>query len=200
MPRTSLRREHAFFTIGLLVGLIVFALFRFVTYIEPAHYHANFAVFINDDRDKFDGPGFYEATTACSSSGSSSAAHRAHMHDQVNNVVHVHEEAVTWGMFFENIGYSVGERHLATNTELFTESNDQLVRFMLNGEEVDNVANKTIESEDQLLVSVTSPGANIAREYAKVDDSAKVFNSKADPAACSGSTSAFELRLKNIYE
>lgn len=200
MPKQTLQREHVFFTIGLLVGIIVFALFRFISFVEPTHYHANFAVFINGQRETFDGPGFYESVTACSETDTPTPAHRAHMHDRVNNVAHVHEDAVTWGMFFENIGYSVGERHLGTNTELFSEDNEQAVRFMLNGEEVDDIANTVITSEDKLLVSVTAPDVSLASEYAKVDDSAGEFNSKADPATCTGSTTPFELRLKNIYE
>jgi len=200
MAKKLFSREQAFFSLGILVGLSILALARFISYQPPTHYHANFAVFINGERDKFDGPGFYEAVTACTTNDTLTPAHRAHMHNHVNNVTHVHEPAVTWGMFFENIGYSIGAHHLATNTKIYSETDSQAVRFILNGEELDSVTNKVIESEDQLLVSVDKPNSNLSSQIKQIANSAGEYNAKPDPASCSGASNQFLDRLQSIYK
>src|SRR5476651_440128 len=96
--------------LGMVIGVLVLGAIRFVAYSAPdeVHYHANFAVFINGQKEQFKDPGLYEETSMCTISTTKTPMERAHMHDQVNNVVHVEDSAVTWGQFFENIGWTVG--------------------------------------------------------------------------------------------
>jgi hypothetical protein len=66
----------------LLLGAAIMLGARFVTY-KPAdkvHYHANFALFINGQREQFNGPAYYTETQLCQVSSIVTPIERAHMH------------------------------------------------------------------------------------------------------------------------
>src|SRR5439155_147962 len=93
-----------------LFGLLLMVVFRFIVY-KPntVHYHANFALYINGQRDQFQGPGYYEEVTACMNNHSGDPKTRVHMHNNVNSVVHVHDDGATWGQLFANLGYTLSD-------------------------------------------------------------------------------------------
>ena len=98
-------RKRYILLIGVIVGLIAFGAYRFVSYDpEHTHYHANFAVVIDNQKEEFESFSYYEELTGCSIDTAPTAKGRVHMHEPENSVVHVHDEAVTWGHFFENLG------------------------------------------------------------------------------------------------
>ena len=52
--------------IGFILGVVWFVAARYVTYKNTAtHYHANFALYINGQPDKFDNFTFYEEVQSC---------------------------------------------------------------------------------------------------------------------------------------
>lgn len=108
--------QSVWFAGGLLLGVVVLLAIRFVTYNPPSvHYHANFAVYIDGQRELFKGPQYYQEVAACTLTDSISLPQqRAHMHDNINSVVHVHDHAVTWGQFFENLGWYIGPNFIET--------------------------------------------------------------------------------------
>jgi hypothetical protein len=85
------------------------------------HYHANFAVYINGQQEQFKGMKYYEETAAqtCTLEKIDDPAERAHMHDNVNNVVHVEDHLVTWGNFFQNLGWGLGDDYLKTADNVY---------------------------------------------------------------------------------
>src|SRR5450432_3603881 len=85
--------------IGIIVGVLALLVVRYFTYNPPrVHYHANFAVYINGQQEQFKDNFYYESeASACTATGNITPPDRAHMHDHINNVVHVHDHAVTWG-------------------------------------------------------------------------------------------------------
>jgi hypothetical protein len=174
---------------------------RFVTLNKKeVHYHANFAVFVDGERLAFDNFTFYEEVAACGGNGIDSPKIRAHMHDQINHVVHVHDNGVTWGHFFANIGFANGDNVFKTNDEVFVEDKNTEIIFVLNGEQVDTTANRTIGDEDVLLVSVNTSKIseqNLNEQYEQIDQDADIYNQNEDPSACSGGNPlTFTERLK----
>jgi len=76
----------------LLLGAAVVLGIRFATYkVNSVHYHANFALYINGQREEFKGMGYYTEVEMCKLDTTMVPSERAHMHDNVNNVVHVEE-------------------------------------------------------------------------------------------------------------
>lgn len=176
--------------IGFLVGVIWLVSLRVVLAKNTSpHYHANFAVFVNGERLKFEGPTFYEEITACSDDQSSDPKTRAHMHSNVSYLVHVHDDLVTWGNFFANLRYGVSDKALTLDDVVLVDGqNNNQLSFVLNGQQIDSVANKVINSEDRLLISYgQADSSQLNDQFNQVEQDAKDYNQKQDPASCSGS-------------
>lgn len=168
---------------GLVIGVRMLSLRD-----NHTHYHANFGLYINGTRDEFNNFTFYEEVTSCAGNDKNNPKLRTHMHNNVNYVVHVHDEAVTWGAFFANLGYTLGNDMIKTDDGLFVEGqDDKKLTFWLNGEPASSVYNKTIADDDLLLVSYGSDDESVLqKQNAAIVDDAKKYDETADPAACSG--------------
>jgi hypothetical protein len=172
-----------------LLGIVFLIAVRFVLYTDDSvHYHANFAVFVNGEREQFDNFTFYEEIQSCGGDNLNNPKIRVHMHDQINHVVHVHDDASTWGHLFANIGMTAGDTLFKTVEETYVKGvDDTELRYLLNGDEVQTIANRTIESEDVLLISIGSPTDEIMQEqYSEITQDAGEYNERADPSACTG--------------
>ncbi len=171
------------------VGILCFSALRFLlVHKNEVHYHANFAVFINGNREKFDNFTFYEEVASCDSSELNNPKHRAHLHDNVNGVVHVHEAAVTWGAMFANLGFTLGNKALVTDKVVFVDEVDgKKLQFVLNGKPVDTVENRVIQSEDALLITYGNDvQATVSQQYGQIAHTAAGYNAQKDPNACTG--------------
>jgi hypothetical protein len=186
--------------IGFVIGLLALAAVRFVTYKDSAvHYHANFTVYVNGDREEFKDPAYYEEISACSSDFDR-PQHRAHLHDNINDVVHVHDQAVTWGDLFNNLGWNIGSTFISTPTKLYSDTDSGHLMIMLNGQSVASIANKVIGDKDRLLISYGKMDAKeLQTQIDSVAKTAEQVDKTADPATCSGpETSGWRARLNNI--
>lgn len=182
-----------------LASFIWITAVRFVLYNPTTtHYHANFAIYINGEREMFDSFVFYEEVTQCGGDAED-PKRRTHMHDDIPDVVHVHDEEVTWGHFFANLGFTLGNRAISTRSETLVEGPDNDFSFILNGEEISQIANRIIGDEDRLLIDLGSSDKAVTQSrYDKVAKTAAAYNETADPSACSGSEvdTSFTERLK----
>ena len=189
--------------VGFLIGALLILGVRYFSY-QPAatHYHANFAIFINGQRELFKDTFYYEAVGPSCNAGEQMTPHeRAHMHDQVNDVVHVHDHAVTWGQFFINLGWDVNPMFVKTPTALLAADSAHKVTFMLNGRVEPNIQNLLIGDKDKLLVDYgASSSATLEQEYKAVPDSAAKYDASKDPAACGGAAApSARDRLKHLF-
>ena len=188
--------------IGLLAGFLwLVALRFFLVKVPETHYHANFAVYIDGTREEFKDFTYYEEIAACSSDYADNPKGRTHMHNQVNDVIHVHDKRVTYGNFFQNIGWSVGQGYIVTRDgKVLQSGNGKDVKFIINGQEVSNIMNRVIVSEDRLLVSYGDATTDFDTQFNTVASTAAEVNGKQDPASCSGLNGAqhasFKERLK----
>ncbi|MFZ1323820.1 MAG: hypothetical protein WAQ57_01510 [Candidatus Saccharimonadales bacterium] len=196
---TSMQRSTLIHTgvVFLLGALFVFCL-RFILVEKiSTHYHANFAVYVNGEREKFDDPSFYEEVSSCSVSHANPKA-MAHMHDNVSHVVHVHDDASTWGLFFQNLSFGVSREALLTDAGLFVDGQDgNKLTYLLNGQIVSNIAGRVIGSEDVLLVDYGKTDTDtINSRYEDITRDAGEYNKRNYPSACTGSkTEPFKDRL-----
>ena len=186
--------------LGFVIGLLVFATVRFVSYRDTAvHYHANFAVYINGVREEFKDPAYYEEISVCTTDFDR-PQHRVHLHGKINDVVHVHDSAVTWSDLFANLGWGVGSNYVQTLAQLYTNSDQGHVMYMLNGQSVVSIANKVIGDKDRLLVSYGLMNASeLQKEVDSVSGTAAEVDREVDPAACAGpEDTGWRARLNNI--
>ncbi|MFZ2546035.1 MAG: hypothetical protein WAW62_03350 [Candidatus Saccharimonas aalborgensis] len=189
---------------GVLIGMLVILGIRFVSYEPPkeVHYHANFAVYNDGKQEQFSNPLLYEEISECSISTEKKPGERAHLHENIKDVVHVEDSAVTWGNFFQNINWNVSDKYLDTSEDLLVNTETKKVTYVLNGEEVSNITNKVIGDKDRLLVSYgTATKDEINKQFSTVASSAEKYNATKDPASCSGghSEDGIKDRLNHLF-
>ena len=200
----SFSRNQILAVVGaFLFGVFLLVALRFITYKDTSlHYHANFAVFVDNERLALDNFTFYEEVQSCSSDNAGNPRTRVHMHDQVNNIAHVHDSGATWGHFFANIGMTAGDTLFKTDKQTYVEGQNNVnIRYLLNDKEVQTIANRTIESEDTLLISIGNPtDKKLQEQYSQINSNAKEYNQKPDPSSCSGGQpEGFWPRLKQAF-
>lgn len=184
---------------GFVFGLLFLVALRFAAIKDThVHYHANFALYVNGVRDEFASPTFYEETQSCSADEIGPKA-RVHMHDQKSQVVHIHDDGVTWGHLFANLGYGLSGKAVQTDKGVFSDGQDgNKLTFILNGKKIESMANETIMSEDVLLINYgRDDEKTLQSRFESIEKSAAGYNAKSDPSTCSGSNPlTFTERLK----
>jgi hypothetical protein len=196
--------KWAYLIYGLLLAFVVLLGIRFITYNpHKVHYHANFAVYINGQQELFKDPTYYEEVALCNT-GSMTPQARTHMHDEEAGVIHVHDDAVTWGQFFENLGWEIGPDFVHTRDKLYVADDTNKLNVLLNGQnltDVTNITNQVIHDRDRLLVSYGAiDQATLDHEYATVPNNAAEVDKKQDPASCAGAdTVTLHDRLSHLF-
>ncbi len=181
------------FIIGLVIGATAILAIRFVSYKpEHTHYHANFAVYLNGNKFEFKGNQYYQEVAICSAShGINSPQQRAHLHDNINSVVHIHDHATTWGQFFENLGWYVGPDFVQTDSgTLYKADGNNKLHIMIDGQDYTDltpITNTVIKDDSRLLVSFGDiTDANLKQEYNSIPATAKHYDETTDPKSCAG--------------
>lgn len=186
------KRKLALLLYGLLLGALAIFGIRFFTYSpDHTHYHANFQVYINGQREQFKDAAYYEDVATCSAYSNLTPKERAHMHGEVNDVIHVHDHAVTWGQFFTNIGWFVGDDFMKTKDDtMYMADGNKKLHIMLNGQDYTDltpITNMQIGDQDRLLISFGDiSDKTLQTEYDGVKNNAKKADETQDPASCSG--------------
>lgn len=186
---SHIQKYSIVFGMGLLVALIATTAIRYALIKDTAvHYHANFALYINGQEDPFKSFTFYEEIAACDTHELDNPKPKAHMHDQNAHLVHVHAHGMTWGYFFTNLGYTLGDNLIKTDNGVFIAGDDgNQLTFYLNGQKVDHIAGSVIKSEDVLLINYGKDSdATLKQRYDSIPRDAHKANLTKDPAACSG--------------
>ena len=183
-----------FIGVGCLVlGAALVMGIRFATYkSDGIHYHANFAVYVNGQREEFKDASYYTEVEACVDNSTMVPAERTHMHDKINNVIHVEDHAVTWGQFFQNLGWSLGPNYIVNKAGVMYEENgSNKLNLVLNGQDYTDfggLQNTVIRDQDKLLVGFGDENqATLKQEYSSIPSSAKHYDVTPDPASCGGS-------------
>jgi hypothetical protein len=193
--------------LGILLGVLVLLTIRLATYKpEHVHYHANFAVYLNGQRFPFKAAQYYQEVAICSSShGITSPQQRAHMHDNVNDVVHVHDHAVTWGQFFNNFGWTIGPDLIETdNGTKYIADDTHKVHVLIDGQDytdLTSVANIVIKDRSKLLLSYGDQDEqSLQKEFKTIASTAQKHDESKDPASCSGQEAVpFNERLHHLF-
>lgn len=194
------------FIIGLAAGIVILggARFAFSPWQEPPHYHANWAVFVDGERLDLSDDRYMEDTSVCVAGDDVQAAQRVHMHEGVDDVVHVHHTGVTWGHFLSVLGFGLGADYLITadGRRLFDGADGRTIKFVVNGFVVPEIHNRVIQSGDRVLISYGPESTDrvLEEQFPRVASNAEEYNARYDPAGCSGAArpSLFD-RLRRAF-
>ncbi len=183
-----------------LLGALTLVAIRFATLDgDGVHYHANFSLYINGQKDEFKSFTFYEEVQACAADDANNIKARTHLHDNNPGLVHVHAGGVTWGQFFTNLGYTLSNKAMVTDKGVFAEDqNGNKLTFILNGQPIQAIEGKLINTEDVLLINYGNDDSKTLQgRYDQIPRDATKANTQYDPATCSGGRNiTFLERLK----
>jgi hypothetical protein len=204
LPKLAITKRTALVAMGsLFVGALIILGVRFFRYNpEQVHYHANFAVYINGGRESFKSPFYYEEVSgSCGLGKNVTPAQRTHLHDNVNDVIHIHDHGVTYGDLFMNIGWAVGSDFIKTPEGILQPDADHHITYLINGKEIADISTEVIHDEDRLLVDYGNTSAKtLQKESGSVTRSAHHYDITKDPAACLGNVKpTWKDRLKHLF-
>jgi hypothetical protein len=188
-------RNFAMVLLGVLLGVLAFGGVRYMAappleHAEPIHYHANFHLFLEGERVRFQEQRYMEDLATCRVDASLlSPADRVHLHQMIDDVVHVHAPGVTWGHFLTVLGYAVGEGVIVDDDGgIHAGSGGNQLTFVVNGQRASSLANLEVRSLDRVLIyhgpESTDPDSLDAL-HARVPDNADDYNaSHQDGVGC----------------
>lgn len=133
---------------------------------EPAfHEHADFALFLNGRQFDFSKEE-YMSNVPCSITRAGKVpvalAHGetetvrdyVHLHDRIGSVVHVHKKGITWHDFFHSLEMDFSDSLFVDDQgNRYENSDTHSFRFVVNGEEVQSLADREIRDLDQVLIT-----------------------------------------------
>ena len=133
------------FLLLLISAALIFYLFRNSKNREDQkeiHYHAGFLVYLNGVRQDFSGSQ-YMHIEPCSEENETHLENeqleKAHLHDGVGDVVHVHRESAIWGDLFQNIGFTFPDR--------------SILKAFSGGSELNNFLETPIKPYDSIIIA-----------------------------------------------
>lgn len=153
----------------------------------PPHYHANFALYINNERIDFSWDEYMEDIAGCSLTWKKYPKDRVHLHENNPDTIHVHSEWAAWGHFFANNAWYFDDSRILSNTDVeYVTLQDNRIRFVLNGMFVENPYNSLIHSEDRLFIYywTLSDEEILKLSESTVSKNAPEYNAKYDPGSC----------------
>ena len=174
--------------VGLFIGALTILGIRFVTYHENlVHYHANFSVYIDGKKQTFDSLMYY-LDGGCTMSTTMIPEGRAHLVKGIDDVVHVQDNAVTWGQFFENLGWYVGAYFMKVGATLHTTDGNTTLHIIINGPDytgLGGITNTTIKDKDRLLLSYGEENQTaVDEQYKAVPSTADTYDGMKSTSAC----------------
>ena len=179
--------------VGFGIGVLGLGLIRlvFLPAIEPVHYHANWAMWIDGKRVDFSADRYMEDVAACSADASNiTAPQRVHLHENNPDVVHVHHSGATWGHLIQNLGWGIGSDWVLTDErDLHEDGEGQRLTFILNGLFVPPAFNRVILPGDRMLISFGQESTErlLQDQFGSVLSDAPEYDAGYDPAGCQGS-------------
>lgn len=155
---------------GIAVLAVAIAGAYFLFFQPPAHdddyhAHADFAVFINDQKFNFSQKDFM-SEALCGKPGEADEHEHAdldtleglksvvHLHDLNGNVIHFHNERVTLPMFFKSIGFNLNETCFSTRDASYCNGEGNTLKVFVNGIRVEGgLENYAPADLDKILVT-----------------------------------------------
>lgn len=130
-------------TLIILVSAGVYFYWQTVGAKKEVHFHAGFQVYENDKLLDFSDLKYMQVVP-CTADGAEihmdEQIEKAHLHDNIGDVVHVHREGAVWSDLFKNIKYNIDPRNINIAYK--------------NGKVEQNILKSPIQPYDSIIISV----------------------------------------------
>jgi len=144
-----------------LVMATVFAYFKTKKAVpaKPIHFHAGFIVFDNGKKVDLSAAKYMtiepcKVDTTETPTATEIQHDKAHLHDGVGDVVHVHVKGSVWGDLFTNIDYPLDYSKVTT---------------FINGQEVQNIKDTPIKAYDSVVMFVGTVDQKLLPQAVTID-------------------------------
>lgn len=134
----------AFFGLAVVVTLMILTMRGAAPKPEEVHYHAGFRVYIDGQLQNYSAAKYMEiepCTTSSHQEKEDDQAEKAHLHDGVGDVVHVHRNGAVWGDLFKNIKVSF-------------DPGKQVVAYQEGGGVLPDIFNQSIKPYQSIVILV----------------------------------------------
>ncbi len=193
--------------VGMALGAFGLGTARFLLVPPPeaTHFHANWAIYVDGERIDLSDRRYMEEVSSCYSvDGEVTPQARIHMHEGNHDVVHIHHLGTTWMHPTSTLGIGLGEGYLMlTDGTWIFDGEEGRFTYILNGRALTSVHNELVASEDRLLISYGSESLDdlVTGTFSEIATTAGEYNTREDPATCSGSGESLGLwgRLKSAF-
>lgn len=150
-----------------LVSIIVVVALLYLGYLRffapqtkgSIHYHAGFIVYVDGMKQDFSAAKYMNFTPCSEHTQKQTSAQeqieKAHLHDSVGDVVHVHRSGAVWSDLFKNIGYPIP-------------SGKPIVGYM-GGSKIDNPLSTPIKADDSLILVIGNPEGVDTKQSVSLD-------------------------------
>lgn len=126
---------------------------------DSVHYHAGFKVYINNELQDFSKVVYMHSSPCVLNEDEKPEEdpqiEKAHLHDYIGDVVHVHREGGVWSDLFKNIKFPLPE--------------GATVSGYINGSAIENILNYPIKSNDSLILTIGDSQKVDLNSYVSLD-------------------------------
>lgn len=108
---------------------------------EKIHIHAGFKVFVDNQIQDFSGLKFMKLTNCGAEENGQDVdeqLEKAHLHDKIGNIVHIHRKGVKWGDLFKNLNFRFDGQKPLTG--------------YINGKKADVILDQPIRAFDSVII------------------------------------------------
>lgn len=165
----------------LLIGGGIYVLFFSEPPVTETHLHADFALYINDQRWNF------AQEKYMTDQNGQTLSTFVHLHDLDGNIIHVHAPGITLGDFFESLGMKLSPTCFVTDENTVTSrycttDSETTLHVFVNGTEIQDGSHYVMKDLDRILVAVFTYGtespAAIQAQLASVTNNACIQSGK----------------------
>ncbi len=155
--------------ISITALILIVSVIVYLSVPKELHEHADFAVFINNERVNFSSPKYMSDQTLLSE--------RVHLHDMEERVLHKHDKEVRWSEFFITIGMNLNNTCFSINGRDYCNNETHLLKVFSNTNEITDIENYEVKDLDRVLITYGT-GEHIDEQIKSVSDIACVFSNK----------------------
>lgn len=121
--------------------------------VKKVHYHAGFLVYIDGKKQDFSDTKYMnlEYCSANNTAKEDDQKEKAHLHDNVGDVVHVHREGAIWGDLFKNIDFAFPDA--------------KPLQGYVNGKPVKDILRYPIQKYDSVLITAGDSSKVNLKQY-----------------------------------
>lgn len=198
---------YVYVSVLLTVAAITVLLTFRIPKAEETHYHANFAVFIDEKKLDFSHEK-YMHVKPCTGEVNREGhfGDRVHLHDQVGDVAHIHDSGVVWGELIMYLGLEVNQEFIMfENTKYPINKGKELV-YYINGRKVNDFQTSEISNNDTLIVIIGNrllsdeEDNRYAQFLGRVSNRSEEMNNSGSLEACGGSVElSFWKRVARVW-